>query len=385
MDFDFLPNGRKVIWVRNEDLELAVAEGGGHIAAVRLRGFQEDANPFWQPSWPSHEPDEVTEELVEAEYGGRPEGRLLASILGHSLALDLYGPPSAEETAAGGVTHGKAGVVRWKWETVGPATVLGACKDDFAQLRFSRRLQVKGNSVIIEEKTKNLCNWDRPIGWQQHVSFGAPFCEEGFWAASNCDVGSTHPQTFGPGAALIPNTRTAWPLAPQRNGVRRDYGKPIEGDATENDFTGYRVRKKDALGYFVAGNSNFGFAVAYLWPRQFFPWMGVWDERHARTLKPWSGRASVRAFEFGVSPFPETRREMLRRTPLFDLPTYLMLPAAGIHWVRYVLGVFPAAREAGTLKVSEETASLVEAGREMGRIAVPGSCASSKRVEMQTS
>jgi hypothetical protein len=33
--------------------------------------------------------------------------------------------------------------------------------------------------------------------------------------------------------------------------------------------------------------------------------------------------------EFGVSPFPESRREMIERNRLMDAPTYKWLPAHG--------------------------------------------------------
>jgi hypothetical protein len=380
--FERLPNRRKVIWIGNEEFQIAVADGGGHIAALRLHGMPDEVNPYWTPPWPSFEPVDVTEALVDLEYGGRPEGRLLASILGHSLALDLYGAPSAEETLAGAVTHGGVGVLPWQWRLPDSQTLEGQCKDALGQLEFSRSVQVKGHCVVITERVENLCGWDRPMGWQQHVSLGAPFCEEGFWAQSNCDRGSTHPQTFGAGASLIPGIEAQWPLAPRRMGGFCDYRQPLDPDGTANDFSGFRVRPADELGSFVAGNTLFGFALFYVWPRHFFPWMGVWDEKHARHLKPWRKAASVRAYEFGVSPFPESRREMLRRPSLFDVPTYLILPAAGALWVRYMMGVFPVAKQAGDLVFSGNAATLVKDGGEISRVPLPETCASSARVEM---
>jgi hypothetical protein len=381
---EFLPNRRKVIWIGNEELQIALAHGGGHIAALRFPGLPKEANPYWTPPWPSLEPEDVTDDLVIQEYGGKPEGRLLASILGHSLCLDLYGAPSEEEMLAGAVTHGKVGVLPWQWKRIDRGTLEGECKDDFAQLQFSRRLQVEGNCVVIEERLQNLCAWDRPVGWQQHVSLGSPFCEKGFWAQSNCDLGSTHPQTFGAGASLISGRETQWPLAPRRVGGVCDYRRPLEDNSTANDFSGFRVRPADELGSFVAGNIHFGFALFYVWPRHFFPWMGVWDEKQARHLKPWNKKASVRAYEFGVSPFPETRREMLSRPVLFDLPTYMILPGAGTLWVRYMLGIFPRVIESGDLVLSPDTATLVKDGRELARVRLPGNCASSTRVGMGT-
>jgi hypothetical protein len=41
--------------------------------------------------------------------------------------------------------------------------------------------------------------------------------------------------------------------------------------------------------------------------------------------------------EFGVSPFPETRREMVDRGAMFETPTFRWLPAHGVleatYWI----------------------------------------------------
>ena len=384
MEFDSLANGRKVVWVENEHLQIAMAHGGGHIAALRFPGMAESANPFWQPPWSSLEPGNVTSAIVDRDYGGAPEGRLLASILGHSLALDLYGPASKEESAAGGVTHGQVGVLPWEWKSSGPATLLGECRDTFAKLHFSRQLQLKGTGLLIEERVENLCGWDRPIGWQQHVSLGLPFICEGFWARSNCDLGGTHPDDFGAGAHLEPGVEARWPLAPRRDGGACDYRIPLARDITANDFSGFQVSPSDEYGAFVAGNTQFAFAIFYLWPRKFFPWMGVWDEQNAREANPWAKRTSVRAYEFGVSPFPLGRRDMLAIPYFLNQPTYVMLPGGGTLWVRYVLGIFLRAPEAGDLTITGNDAALITAGREISRVVLPGKCESSKRPEMES-
>ena len=380
---DQLPNGRKVIWVGNHDLQIAPAEGGGHIAALRGKDSDGGSNPFWQPPWPSLEPSAVTSAIVNEQYGGPPEGRLLASILGHSLALDLYGPPSKEETAAGAVTHGPFGVQTWAWRGIDESSLMGECDDRVAQLHFSRQVTVSGQCAVIEETVQNLCSWDRPIWWQEHVSFGPPFCEEGFWATANCDRGTTHPQSFGSGASLVPNTETNWPLAPQKNGEWRDYRRNLRDGAQANDFSGYRLRTSDEFGYFVVGNRRLKLALVYLWPRKFFPWLGIWDERHARAEKPWCLQTSVRAFEFGASPYPDTRRNLLRRPELFDAPTYLMLPAKGTIWVRYIIGVFSGIDSRADFKLSDGTATLVsEHEKAIAQLELPEMPVSSPREEM---
>jgi hypothetical protein len=55
--------------------------------------------------------------------------------------------------------------------------------------------------------------------------------------------------------------------------------------------------------------------------------MGIWEENHSRMNQPWSGRTLARGVEFGVSPFPESRREMIEPNQLFGVPTYCWLSA----------------------------------------------------------
>jgi hypothetical protein len=112
--------------------------------------------------------------------------------------------------------------------------------------------------------------------------------------------------------------------------------------------------------------------------------MGIWDEKHARDSNPWNKRASVRAYEFGVSPFPETRREMLARPSLCGLPTYMILPAMGSSWVRYMLGVFDHATDQAEFVLSEDRAALVKDGRVISQVELPEKCAGSREFEVGT-
>ena len=64
--------------------------------------------------------------------------------------------------------------------------------------------------------------------------------------------------------------------------------------------------------------------------------MGIWEENHSRTAPPWNGRTVTRGLEFGVSPMPETRRQMIDRGRLFDVPTYRWIPARASVSVEYL-------------------------------------------------
>jgi hypothetical protein len=86
---------------------------------------------------------------------------------------------------------------------------------------------------------------------------------------------------------------------------------------------------------FVAFSPNTRLALAYVWKTQDFPWLGIWEENASRTASPWNGCSFTRGMEFGVSPFPETRRQMVERGSSFGIPTYRWIPAAGVLDVEY--------------------------------------------------
>ena len=81
--------------------------------------------------------------------------------------------------------------------------------------------------------------------------------------------------------------------------------------------------------WFIAWSPANRAAFGYVWRRADFPWLGVWDENHSHEQPPWNGRTLTRGMEFGASPFPETRREMIQRGSLFGEPAYRWIPARG--------------------------------------------------------
>lgn len=365
METGRLGNGREVIWLSNAELAVAVAPGGGHIAAIQAGGPQA-VNPLWAPPWPSHEPEAVTEAMVAGEYGGAPEGRTLASILGHNLALDLFGTPSAEETAAGVLTHGFFGAQRWEWAAEAARGLVGRCTAARSEMAMERRIQLDGGMAWVEETVTNLGIWDRPIAWQQHVTLGPPWLGDGeFWLAVNAERGQAFPQPLGTGSRLVPGGEGAWPWMLARNGERADYRRLPAAPASE--FAAFRIAPEAEWGYFLAGNRRLGQTLMYVWPRAMFPWLGIWDEREARETAPWNGRTWTRGLEFGASPFPSSRRNLLRQPELWGTPTYAWLPARGRLSTRYALGLFADGGEAdGELRWNDGRLEMWAGGRRRG-------------------
>ena len=87
--------------------------------------------------------------------------------------------------------------------------------------------------------------------------------------------------------------------------------------------------------FFAAFSPTVRLAFGYLWRASDFPWLGIWEENHAREWSPWCRRELTRGMEFGVSPFPESRRQMIDRGQLFGVPTYRWIAARGVVEVEY--------------------------------------------------
>jgi hypothetical protein len=61
----------------------------------------------------------------------------------------------------------------------------------------------------------------------------------------------------------------------------------------------------------------------------------MWEENRSRRDRPWNQETVSCGLEFGVSPFPESRREMVNRSTLFHTPTFRWLGAKARASVSY--------------------------------------------------
>ena len=167
--------GRTAVAIENSHLRVTVLHGGGHIAEIFDK--RSGVNPLWVPNWPSIEPSNY--DLVRhPEYGDNVEAKLLASIMGHNLCMDIFGGPSPEEAAVGIAVHGEGAVATYDVvESNGHLTM--RAHFPVAQLQFERRIELRDRAVKISETVENLCGFDRPIAWTQHVTLGPPFLERG--------------------------------------------------------------------------------------------------------------------------------------------------------------------------------------------------------------
>ena len=315
--------GRRAVCFENDTLRLTVLDEGGHIAEVFDK--RASVNPLWVPNWKSVEPSAYAREK-HAHFGSGPDAKLLAGIMGHNLCLDLFGVPSPEEALAGLTVHGEASVDRYDIAESGGELLLQLTLP-LAQLKFSRSIRLYGQHVRIHEVIENLSGIDRPLGWTQHVTLSPPFLDPAttqFRASFTRSVVAENDP--GSDAYLKLGREFVWPIAPRSDGGESNL-RQMHRTAPASGYTAHLADPQRKHAYFVAFSQQFRLAFGYVWRRNDFPWMGIWEENCSRQATPWDGRTVTRGMEFGVSPFPETRREMVERSRLFDTPTYKWIPA----------------------------------------------------------
>ena len=323
--------GRQATTIENNSLRVTVLHEGGHIAEIF--DMRAGVSPLWIPQWQSVEPSQFNPSHHHS-FGRGSDAKLLAGIMGHNLCLDLFGGPSPEEAEAGFTAHGEASVNRYEIAESSHCLTMHL-RLPLAQLSLNRSIQLIGNKVAIRETVTNLTAFDRPIAWTQHVTLGPPFLDPAttqFRASMTQSV--VCESDPGSNAYLSRGTEFAWPLAPYPDGTVFNL-QQMHPTAPASGYTAHLANPHQEDAFFLAYSPQYELVFGYVWKRSDFPWMGIWEENCSRRASPWNGSELTRGMEFGVSPFPESRREMVERGRLFDTPTFRWLPAKAAITVEY--------------------------------------------------
>jgi len=324
--------------LENADIRVTVLLEGGHIAEFLDKAT--GISPLWIPSWASVEPSTFGP-AHHAQFGSGSDGKLLAGIMGHNLCLDIFGGPSADEAAAGMTAHGEGSVAPYHLQSSG-STLRMSATFPLAAIRFDREITLDGDRALIRERVANQGGCDRPIGWTQHVTLGAPFLEVGKTELRASTTKSlVYDGTFGVGDYLQPGAGFDWPLAPRSDGGTSDRRR-YTNMPSSSAYTAHLMDPQREDAEFVTWSPSAGLAFGCAWQRNDFPWLGIWEENRSRTAPPWNGGEVTWGMEFGVSPIPESRRQMVERGSLFDVPTFRWLPAGGTLTAAYTARAFRA-------------------------------------------
>jgi len=190
--------------------------------------------------------------------------------------------------------------------------------------------------VYCEETAFNLATFDRPISWNHHVTFGAPFLESGM---TLFDIPATRskvcPATFSKQMSIQPDSEFRWPNAPKKRGGLLNLR--TSGPGRFGHYTAHLLDPAVEIAFIAVCNPRLRLLVLYLFARNDFPWVGNWEESFSRVHVPWNGREFCRGFEFSTTPFPIPRRQAITNGNLFGESTYKWLPARSMEKIRYMI------------------------------------------------
>jgi len=337
-------NDREAYTLHNDVVQLVTLPGGGHIAEFQ---FLEETglpvlNPLWVPPWKSMEPHQYRAEEHAALYGPVNEGKLLSGIAGHNICLDYFGPPSEEEAAQGLSTHGEAPSAKWEKTkvraTAKDVSLTLSVRLPVAGLRFSRDIRLRHGEPVayFTETVVNEKKADHFFHWTQHVTLGPPFLgSETSRVAIPATRGQTSAGGYGGNELLASGRNFHWPFAPSASGKSLDLTLPLSHPGL-GFIVSLLLNPRREVEFIAALNLPHRLLLAYCFRRQDFPWVAIWEENKSRAGTPWNGAAQTRGLEFGSTPFPVTRREAFAVSPLFDTPTFSIVPAKGKTTATYL-------------------------------------------------
>ena len=154
--------GYPSVVLSNSKLILTVMTKGSTVANLTLKDDSEKLSPLWNPMRMARE----QRRPVKFDGGA-----------GLFVCVDGFGPPSAEERAAGLPGHGEAHTETFAHhsERKGSGTnVTMSAKLPIVQEMFTRTFRmIDGENVIyVESELENLMGFDRPVNWAEHATIG---------------------------------------------------------------------------------------------------------------------------------------------------------------------------------------------------------------------
>ena len=315
--------GYPAIVLSNSKLELTVMKKGSTLANLTLRDDSEKLSPFWNP-------------MRMARELGRPVK--FDGGAGLFVCVDGFGPPSAEERAAGLPGHGEAHTETFAVhsEREGAATIVTlTAKLPIVQEMFTRTFRmIDGENVVyVESELENLLGFDRPVNWAEHATIGSPFLESGVTVV---DVSGSRSQTRPYASVqngdvqqrLQSGKDFTWPLAPGLDGKMIDLRQTPAPQFLDHAATLLDPNRE--LEWATAINPKKRLIIGYVFRRADYPWLQYWGYYPPT-------RKMARGMEFSTQPYDVPRREVISAGPMFDTPTYRWLPAKSKITTRFLL------------------------------------------------
>lgn len=351
-------HGRSAWRLSNRHVELTVLTGGGNLADFRLCGF--DINLLWTAPWPTIDAYTFSDAEHEAQYGSGPAGRLLAGCTGHFVVAGYFGMPPDDQGDL--PLHGEAACSLW---TVTESTEGDDCTQlamevalPIAGLHLNRKLILTADtaSISVTEQLTNRTSAPIDFQWVQHAMFGAPlFAGPHAKIALPAQAAITWPCGYEGSEILENSCEFAWPMASTTDNKRLDLSRPFQHEGT--GFVASVLTANIPEAYVAVTNTDLGIVAGYVYDREAYPWIVLWEENRARLNAPWNGNTQVRGIEFGNSPMPLGLEYAQSNPRLFGTPTYRTIAPGESSVASYSLFAARVDRE-GIIDIERQGANV---------------------------
>jgi hypothetical protein len=198
--------------------------------------------------------------------------------------------------------HGEVALLPWDWEISedkpGCVSVKFWTRTVRMPFILERLMSLNSNQAVLnfDEVVTNEGGEELPYMWGHHPVFGEPFLGQSCILDVPASEVVVHSGDILPGNRLPPGEEGTWPFMKGINGDLIDLRKiptPNEGSLDMFYLTGLKQ------GWYALINRNLGIGVAYVWDKDIFPVIWVWNEFGGSTGYPWYSRTNA----LGLEPF----------------------------------------------------------------------------------
>jgi galactose mutarotase-like enzyme len=162
--------------------------------------------------------------------------------------------------------------------------------------RLEKTLTLRSDRPVLEidEKLSNLADEPMDVMWGHHPAYGPPFLDDSCRIDLPPCKGSTERTEPWPGTLIDYAVEFDWPLAPQKDGGRRDLSKVLSAEARVADWV--RLSGFEDGWYGVTnGRRRVGFGLR--WDPSLFKHLWFWHVFGGMPGYPWYGRNYAFALE----------------------------------------------------------------------------------------
>jgi hypothetical protein len=167
------------------------------------------------------------------------------------------------------------------------------------------------------------------------VTLGAPLldpeCSRIFLSGSRAKI---WPLGYEGKSLVSAEQEFIWPNAPREKGGTADLSIPFSERGT-GFVASVLLDVEREVQFMAALNWRLGLVSGYLFHREDFPWVAVWEENCAREYAPWKGTTQARGMEFGITPMPIGKEATFLAGKLFDTPGWKRIPSRATRKVVY--------------------------------------------------